>query len=163
MSETEEKKPTKTPTPKKEQAPAIPIKPGEFGRAHHQYTTHNAVVPTGMGKDDLTRSELWDHVAAQLKMFDEVRAVAEDGSFVAELIVTFKHANKALLAVTNFTQLENISYEEQAGMDRYTVKQRGVKKWCIIDNDDGSVIHELIPTQAEAYKKLEEILAVLNR
>jgi len=163
MSDKEEKSTNNNPTFKKEQKPALPVRPTEFGRAQHQYTRHNAVIPTGMGKDDLTRSDLWDHVAHQLSMYDEVRAIAENGSFVAQMIVTFKHANKVLLEITSFTQLEKVSFEEQAGLDRYNVKQRGVKKWCIIDNNDGSVVEELIPTQAEAYKKLEEFLAVLNR
>jgi len=157
MSESEDKK-SKTPA-----APIVPVKPSEFGRAQHTYTSHNAIVASGTKEKDLTKADLWDHVAYQLKMYDEVRAIAEDGSFVATLIVTFKHANKALLTVTNFTKLETVSFEEEAGLDRYSVKQRGVKKWCIIDNNDASVVEELIPTQAEAYKKLEEFLAVRGR
>jgi hypothetical protein len=150
---------TEVPTEK----PILPVKPSEFGLAQHQYRVYNAFVPVGMGKKDLARAGLWDHVAAQLQMFDEVRAVAEDGSWVATLIVTFKHANKVLLAVTGFTVLEKISYEEQSGLNKYTVKQRGVKKWCIIDNSDGTVVDELIPTQSEAYGKLDSLLASLNR
>jgi len=153
MADTEEKKTREL----------IPVKPGEFGLAVHHYRTFHATIPAGMGKKDLVKAEMWDHVASQLQMYNEIRAIAEDGAWVAHLIVTFRHANKAMVEIINFTELEKVSYEERAGLGKFEVKQRGVKKWCIIDNTDGTVVQELIPTQGEAYKKLDEHLAVLNR
>ena len=158
MAENEDKQTEKQTPTKKE---IVPIK--QMRTAKADVRSYSVLVPTGMGKKELEKADLWDHVANSLQQYDEVRCLAEDGSFVANVIVTFKAGNKVLVKTTNFTELEVISYAEHSGMNRFEVKQRGPKKWCILDTKDGSVVHELIPTQSEAYKKLEEHIAIINR
>jgi hypothetical protein len=94
-------------------------------------------------------------------MFDEIRAIAEDGSFVADLIVIYKFGNQVKVQVKQFTQLEQIDYSTESGMGRYSVKQRGQSKWCIVDSDSGAVIEQNIATQTLALKRLTEFLSTL--
>lgn len=159
MADNEEKKDQKKSPPKE----LMRINPNHFGAAKSLVRQYSCTVPAGMGKAELVKSEMWDHIAAKLQLFDEVRCIAEDGAWLAHIIVTFKAGNKVLVQPIHFTQLEVISYEEQSGLNRFEVKQRGMKKWCIMDTKDGSVVYEEIPTQAEAHRKLEEHISIINR
>ena len=140
----------------------LPIKPSTFGLTNHQYRKYAAIAAAGMNKDDLHNPLFWSHVANQLSMFDEVRVLAEDGSWVADVIITFKHANNVKATVTNFTELDKVSYDTP-DVGRYRAKQKGVLKWCIEDTETGENVFEKIATQSAAYKQLEEYIATLNR
>ena len=154
MADSEENKSTKE---------IFKINPTAFGAHKALVRLYSCTVPAGMGKEELLKSEMWDHIAAKLQQFDEIRCIAEDGAWLAQVIVTFKAGNKVLVHPIHFTKLEIINYEEQSGLTRFKVKQRGMKKWCIMDNTDGSVVFEEIPTQAEAHRKLEEHISIINR
>lgn len=148
---------------KKEDREIPKIKPGEFNLMKAAVRQFNAIAPVGVTKEDLEHQDLWAHVAPKISLADEIRVWAEDGSYVAYLVVTFRHANVVRTKITGFHKLEEVSYEAAAELDRYQVKQRGVKKWCLIDTKDGSVLRELIPTQAEAFKARDEFLQALAR
>lgn len=163
MADNEDKTTKDTPTKIKRDDPVKveAILPSEFGLQTHRFKTYNAILPTGVGERELKRTELWNHVAPQLNMFDEIRAIAEDGSYVADLIVIYKFGNQVKVQVKQFTQLEQIDYSQESGMGRYGVKQRGQSKWCIIDSDSGAVIEQNIATQTLALKRLTEFLSTL--
>ena len=155
-------------TPKKETPPepveptkAQPVLRTEWGLASHRRRDYDCTLPEGTTKEHLTETSLWDHVGNQLTIWDTIRAMAEDGSFVAELIVIYKFGNRVKCAVTNFTELQKIDHKAQSGMGRYEVKQRGMKKWCIMDRQTGEVIREGIGTQTLELKELSDFLSTL--
>ena len=157
------KAPATAAIPKGKQREILPAKPNEFGLATHKFRIYSAIAPRGMQPDDLYNPLFWSHVANQLTMFDEVRVLAEDGSWVAYVLVTFRHANNVKIKMLNSEVLEDVSYEVPEENQRYIAKQRGMLKWCIVDNETGENVFDRIPTQSKAYAKLESYLASLNR
>jgi len=139
-----------------------PIKPAEFQTAEHRYCRFDCQVPLGVTKDDLENPGLWVNIAPRLKMFDEVRVVAEDHSFVAYLIVTFSQGTDARLKITGGADLAG-DEEIEIPTSKYEIKLRGPKKWCIMNNENGDVIKEGIPKQADAYRELEDYIAAMSR
>jgi hypothetical protein len=95
-------------------------------------------------------------------MFDEVRAIAEDHSFVAYLIVTFSQGTDARLKVVGGADLVG-DEEIDIPTSKYEVKLRGKLKWCIKNTDTGEFIKKDIPKESDAYRELEEYLTALSR
>jgi len=139
-----------------------PIKNKEFQTAEHRYCRFDCQAPLGVTKDDLENPGLWVNVAPRLKMFDEVRVVAEDHSFVAYLIVTFSQGTDARLKIVGGADLVG-DEEIEIQTSKYEIKLRGPKKWCIMNNENGDVIKEGIPKQADAYRELEDYIAAMSR
>lgn len=138
-----------------------PVLRTEFGLQTHQFKTFGCTLPEGTTEADLTKTELWSHIGNQLEMFHEIRAVAADGSFVADLIVVYRFGAQVKCAVKNFTVLQKIDYAAMTDMGRYELKQRGQLKWCIMDKHTGEAVRERIPTQTLALKELNAFLSTL--
>lgn len=152
------------PKPTGEKNREIPrIKPNDANVYSATVRQIGAIAPAGTQRSDLEKPEFYEHIAGRLELATEIRVWAEDGAFVAYCIVVFKHANVVRCKVLSFHELENISYKTAAEFDRYEVKNRGIRKWGIVDTKDGTVIRENIPTQAEAYNALAEFRQMLNR
>lgn len=136
------------------------IRPGDFGLSQHTFQTFNATIPTHRNTEALLiEPEYWAHVAGKMKVGDEIRALAEDFSFRAELIVTFVQGTVVRLKLLDLLQLEDV--ETEVTNDDYEIRQRGMRKWCIVKKTTGEVIQENIPTKAEAAVALEQFVKVL--
>ncbi len=142
-----------------ETSKVIPFRPGSCQLAEHKYRRHNVTVPTAVA--NLENHELWTHVAVTLSPGDSVRVLAEDFSMVAELIVTFRQGTVAKLVQVWRKDLEAVDQSADAVEGKFVVRLRGPKKWCIVNNETSEVVKELIPTQAAAFKELEEYLRAL--
>jgi hypothetical protein len=46
-----------------------------------------AIVPRGVTIDDLIESRVWEAVAPDLRPFDRITAISEDGAFWADLLI----------------------------------------------------------------------------
>lgn len=138
-----------------------PIKGKEFQTAEHRYSRFDCVVPMGVTKNDLENPGLWVNVAPRLRMFDEVRVVAEDHSFVAYLIVTFSQGTDARLKIIGGADLDGEEIDIPAS--KYEIKLRGPLKWCLMNNETGECIKDGIPKKSDAYRELEDYVAALSR
>jgi hypothetical protein len=138
------------------------IKGKEFQTAEHRYSRFDCLLPAGVTQGDLENPALWVNIAPRLKMFDEVRAVAEDHSFVAYLIVTFSQGTDARLKITSGADLAG-NEDIEVPTSKYEVKLRGPKKWCLMNNETGECIKEGIPKKSDAYRELEDHIAALSR
>lgn len=137
-----------------------PILPNVFGLLSHKVTVHHAIVPGNTQAADLTDSALWGNVKARIKMGDRIDIVADDYSFHAMLFVTHSggaHLKTKLVYRVELDVVEG-DYEEDP---RFEIKMRGPKKWTVLSTDDGSIIQEMIPTRAAAYKWLDSHLKAL--
>lgn len=134
-----------------------PIKTSDFGLAVHTMQSFTATVPGSLKPEDLENPALWVHVAPQLQIGSEVRVLADDQSFVAYLICTFRAGSLARMKTMHGYELEQVDYD---ALDNQTgdliIKQRGVKKWCIIQQSTGEVIKEGIANQSKAMRELED-------
>lgn len=142
-----------------------PIKTTNFKLAEHSYRRHTCSIdPATISKDiDLEDGALYQNVAAKINDGDEIRIIADDYSFVAYLFVTFVRGTDVRAKLISFHELDAVYEDTDPVSERYEVKQRGVKKWCIVDKTDGSVIKELIPTQQEALRERDEYVRALKR
>jgi len=140
-----------------------PIKHSDFGLTEHRYRTFDTNVPGGYDQKDLENPDLWVHLAPQLNVGDEVRVIADDGTFYARLLVIFTKGSIVKTKLIYGTDLEKIdtSLETTAEID-YEIKQRGQKKWCVMKKSTGEVVEELIPTQAEAMRAMDDLLKALK-
>lgn len=133
------------------------IKTSDFGLAMHKMRQFTAEVPGTLSPEDLENPELWAHVAPQLRTGDEVRVLADDQSFVAYMICTHSAGSLVRMKTMHGYELEKVDHaalENQTG--DLVIKQRGVKKWCIVQLSTGDVIKEGIPTQSKAMRELED-------
>ena len=162
---TEETKPKTAAAPKvvEVEREILPIQTKFFGLDTHQTKRFCAQAATGTKPEDLEKPEFWKHVAVQLQMGYEVRVLAEDYSWVAYGIVTFKHANNVKVSIHNFKELDKVSLDTQGISSRYIAKQRGMLKWCIVDTETGENVFENIPNQGKALLELEQYQATLLR
>jgi hypothetical protein len=140
-----------------------PLLPKMFGLAEHRFRRFNAIVSPHLNETGLEDPDLWAMIAPQLRMGDEIRAVAEDNSFVALLFVTFAQGTDARVKVVYGSNLDAVDHDEiNREVNDYQIMQKGQLKWCIVKMSTGERIKENIPTQAEAQKELEEYRKVLR-
>lgn len=139
-----------------------PIRTADFGLMQHKYQLFSATVPCRLPKAILEDPKLWGHVATKITVGSEIRVLADDCSFRAILLCKYAQGTDVRMQVVEYTDLDVVDYDKitQANTG-YAVKQRGVKKWCIIKTSTGEIIKELIPTQTEAHKELAEYLRAL--
>jgi hypothetical protein len=134
-----------------------PLHSTEFGLAEHRYRRFSAVVPGRLDPKDLESSDLWVHVGPQIREGDEVRAFADDSSFVAYLICTFSSGSRVRMKTLAGYELEDVDHDAlEAQKGEFYIKMRGMKKWCIMSRSTGDVIKEGLPTQSVAARELED-------
>jgi len=66
----------------------IQISPSALKQAGFGFARYDVLIPAGVPFSALLVPEFWTNVGMRLRRFDVVRAVADDGSFDAELTVT---------------------------------------------------------------------------
>lgn len=138
-----------------------PVHPRNFGLARHKMTLHSMEVSGILSRADLEDNRLWQHIAAQIKVGDEVRVVSDDLSFRAECICVFALGSDVRMKVFEYSLLEAVEVLSQT--PDYEVQLRGLKKWCVIKKSTGEIIRENLPAQSAAQKQLEDHLRVLGR
>lgn len=117
--------------------------PFEYGS--NRYT---ARIPQGVTMKELMDPAYWAHHAKDLRPDDEIRAMADDRSWMAHLIVldcARTWARVGLLAHFNFAKTE-LSKSSEADMrafiDAHEVKYRGPLKWSVLRRADSAVLLE---------------------
>ena len=150
---------------KKELKTLAPLRPShcDFGAYQHKVNQFSVVVPGNLKKDDLENHELWVNQARLFSMGCEVRALADDMSFVAYCICTYAQGSTAKLKVISFDKLDEVDADALTDATQdYEVKLRGPKKWSIVQKSTGAIIKEDIPTQLEAMKELSDYQRALS-
>jgi hypothetical protein len=133
------------------------IKPADFGLAAHKFQALSATVSERVTAKDLEDPKFWSLVAHKMTPGAEIRVLAADCSFRAEVLCTYAMGTEVRVIVLDFLDLEQIDYEAlDAQVSGYEIKQRGVEKWCIIKVETGEVVKSGIPTQAIAARELED-------
>ena len=134
-----------------------PIRTSSFGLSTHRFREFDAVVGPDVDPKDITNPALWVHVAPQMKPGDEIRVRAEDDSWCARLYVTYAQGTMCRVFPLLVVPMEKVDYDAQAGSNSlFEAKQRGVKKWCVINKQTGEIVQEMIPTQSGAIAWIEQ-------
>ena len=135
------------------QLPVNTIQEAEFA-----FTVHAAYIPKEFTPEQLVEPGFWAVHATRFKAFDEVRARAEDGTWMARLLVLetgrtwvrmkqleFHNLGTQDEALTRVAQRET---EDQRKL--YDVKHRGPRGWSVVRKADSQVMHEGAQTKEAA-------------
>jgi hypothetical protein len=144
--------------------PLQPIPRANFGAAAHRFNVWDAEVSEDLSRKDLTNDILWVNMAPSLRVGDEIRVRAADGSFIGLLYVSFKHGNQVVTHLLWLAHPEAHKGEGEFNTDQigdYTVKQRGQEGWCLIQVSTGHVIGSKLGNKSDALKALEQHIRAL--
>lgn len=133
------------------------LKGGDFARL-----VHSATVPEGTPFKAVLRPEYWALTSHKVTQFDKIEVVEESGAYYAELLVMARGINR--VDVAPLVHIELDKFERPEHSERFEVVWKGpAKKHCILDNKDGKIIQEGITKKSDAYKQLEDHIAVQAR
>lgn len=126
----------------------------EFGREAWLATAFAGTTP-----QDLLEPAYWSHVSMKMRPRARVEAWADDGTWMAELVVLDCGRNWArmhLLGVHHLTT-GDVAASQADAMSPYEVTYRGPHaKWSVVRKADRSVMHEGAETMMGATEWLQE-------
>lgn len=116
------------------------IKSGDFVRSFYMATAFENTEPT-----DLLKPEYWAHFAQKLRLRDRIEVWANDGSWIADVVVMGATKNSADVRVLRVDYLDNVRPvgDLPEGLKSYEVRYRGIhSQWSVIRVADNAVVHE---------------------
>lgn len=116
------------------------IKSGDFVRSFYMATAFENTEPT-----DLLKPEYWAHFAQKLRLRDRIEVWANDGSWVADVVVLGATKNAADVRLLRVDYIDNVqpSGEAPSELKSYDVRYRGIhSQWSVIRVADNAVVHE---------------------
>lgn len=136
----------------------IQLPPNDLWPFEHISTRHDAKIQQGVNPDALLVPGFWAHHAMKLKPFDEIRARAEDGTWMGNYLVLdcsrtwakvklleLYHLGTADVSLTQASEAEVKAY-----MDQHEVKHRGPRGWSVVRKADRLVLQEHMAQREEA-------------
>ena len=129
---------------------SVQLPPNCLQEAEFQFTVWSAMIPNGIGPEKLMVPAFWGLYAAKFRPFDEIRARAEDGTWIARFVVLetartwarlqqLEHHNLGTQDVS-LTKAANLNLE--AARREFEVKHRGPRGWSVVRLSDKQVMHE---------------------
>lgn len=137
--------------------PAIGVKKGRpmlmperFGLAEHRRQEFVANLPMDISLKDACDPGYWAHVADQMQPMDHIELRAEDGSWVADLIVAFCDRNYAKVVLKSITKLDEDQSAPAASI-KLKVEWKGPQlKYAVIRTSDSQILRSEMRTRDEA-------------
>ena len=134
---------------------AVFIDPGRMYLAEYQRQDWVANAPEGVTPEDLKDPAFWSLMAASMKPFDRIDVRADDGSWLAEVLVKQADRTYAVVSVLNVYQLDENT--PPAPADDFDVLWRGPQnKWCVKRLTDDEIVKAGLSTRAEGNAWLTE-------
>lgn len=143
----------------------IQISPARKGLAEAKRNAWFVIAEESQKPEDLLNPAVWAHHCRDLRPWDLIEVVADDGTWFAEyrvLTVERTWARVAIVTKVNLTT-QDVSQTEAQKFDSagFEIKRRGEHaKWCVIRKKDSSVVYEKGNTQGEAAAWLREHIKV---
>ncbi|MBU3055846.1 hypothetical protein [Pseudomonas indica] len=137
-----------------------PLKRSAVSLDESRCATWFAVVPRGTPRNSLTQPGLWAVVSDRMHAFDAIRAVCEDRSFYADLLVLDAgrgYANTHLLAFHPLPALVATEASLPVGFEcayHGPVQTNGSGGWCVKRIADGVLMIQAKATEREAMDAL---------
>jgi hypothetical protein len=140
------------------------LPPGKDNLNGFEYvsTRFDALIQHGITPDDIRAPAFWANHGKDLRPLDEIRARAEDGTWIANLIVLDSSRTWAKVQVMNVTYLSTADVSEsqaveksvESFVDQHKIIHRGKRRWSVIRYVDGAVLAEDIVDRNDAVKWL---------
>ena len=142
----------------------IQLPPNSLQALDYASTKHDAVIPQGVAPEELLKPEFWAHHAVKLRPFDEIRARAEDGTWLAYYVVldcSRTWAKVHQLAIHRLTTGDVAMTQASEAEVRAVVKAHEVRfnqgqKWHVVRKTDRMVVQEQIGDKDAAIAWLEK-------
>lgn len=136
---------TKAEAPKR--LPGSPMTGERIKEQEFQRTVWVATALENTEPEDLLRTEYWAHVSAQLKPWDRIEVRANDGSWLAELLVLETARNWSRVHILNAYKLTTTDMaltqsEIKGKYAEFRLEHMGPHdKWCVIRRSDNQKLH----------------------
>lgn len=142
--------------------------PAKLRRAEEAITRWYLRAPAGTLREHLLDPDYWVHIGPQLLrtpnrgIHDEIRVVADDGSFDVDLtVVEIDHRGKWARVVERSAaargkRVERATPGTYPDPDGYTIEFSSAHQWRIIDRHN-NVLEKTIPDEETAKARLAEI------
>jgi hypothetical protein len=114
-----------------------------------------ANVEFGVDLEDILDPGYWAHMAAQLKPYDHIEARAEDGTWVADLVVLGADRTWAKVALK---QKYNLSSKDvsQTQAHKHTVEWKGPQhRFAVVRSSDSAMLKSGLQTKEDAAEWLK--------
>ena len=144
--------------------PAPQLPPNDLHLFEHASTRFDAKIQQGVKPEDLTAPAFWAHQAQKLRPLDEIRAHAEDGTWVADLLVldcSRTWAKVKVLAVhhlgtADVSLSQSSEAEVKAFIEAHQVSFRQQHKWSVVRKADRAVVKEGLEQKDDATTWLDK-------
>lgn len=153
MAVAEAKQETKAqPAPKKRE---IYIDPGRMQLSEFARQDWVANAPEGATPEDIKNPAFWMLMSQQMKPYDRVEVRADDGTWLAEVLVLEAERTYARVSVLNVFELDSQA-DTQVQTD-FEVFWRGPQhKWSVKRTSDNEVVKSGLSTRSEGISWLAE-------
>lgn len=114
------------------------LQTNRFKLTEHENNDWTVYPEHGTPFEAVLEAGFWAHVSAKMRPYDEIRVIAEDGSYYGRLIVQDAGKLYAKVAKLEYIELNKVDVQ-QAGpiLQGHEVKWRGpVDKWCVMRGKD---------------------------
>lgn len=131
---------TQAPERKIQPLGASRMKSGDFLRTCYMATAFEGTQP-----EDLTKPEYWAHHGLILKQRDRVEVWADDGAWVADVVVMGSTKNDADVRVLRVDYIDAFKPTGDAPdeLKAYEVRYRGLhSQWSVVRKGDSAMVHE---------------------
>lgn len=128
----------------------VQLGPNDLAVFEYVSTRHDARIGQGVKPEDLLVPGFWAHHAVKLKPFDEIRARAEDGTWLATYVVLDCSRTWAKVMQLSLHRLTTADValtqasesEVQAFIKAHNVVHRGPHKWSVVRASDRAVLQQ---------------------
>ena len=124
----------------KKQSPVV--MPDRMVLAEHKRQDWVVDLPVGVTLEMAMEPGYWAHVAAQMEPLDHVELRADDGSWVAFLIVRYCERSYAIVHLVSRVDLAGPTDAPSSTQKHRVEWKGGAMKHCVIRNADGAVLHQ---------------------
>jgi hypothetical protein len=132
------------------------LHPMRMRAAEYERTVYVADVSYGVSLDEVLKPSYWAHVATKLPPYTHIEARAEDGSWIAYLIVTGSDRTWARVAVDRVVNLTTKDVAETQAT-QHEVKWKGpALKYAVVRLHDDTVVLSGFRQREEAVRALQE-------
>lgn len=135
----------------------IPVmSPGRMRLAEYDRQDWVANVEVGVTVEECLEPAYWAHMAAQLKPYDHIEIRADDGTWVADLVVLGADRTWAKVALKEKYNLttKDVSLTQAS---KHTVEWKGPQhRWAVIRTSDASMVKSSFQGKEDAAAWMKE-------
>lgn len=126
------------------------LMPERFGEAESMRHDYVVNAPVGVTLEQVMDPSYWAHVAKEMVPFDHVQVRAEDGSWVAYLVVVSAERNYAIMHLDRVLKLDQTP-DVPVESAKHKVEWKGPHhKFCVIRIADSAMLQSQFKTKGEA-------------